>query len=297
MEFASWENLDPVVRDLWKEHLEVLNPPPLLLETDSSKLNIQEFNPRDVADLIYKDAVLASRVLAVANSAQFGLKTPLTSVQRAIVHLGFNLVKNIIMTYQMESSFAKITTLPREHLELVSRWSAGSAIFALHWAKEVDHDDPSTSSTLALLARLGTIVLGSGEGFSFEEYKEIPTIKDRMQFENDHWGITTPVISSQLVTTWELPELLPTLLKRTWEPLYKEVPADSEGKMLVLVCACDALILHYLNEPDCDPGEILERPEYGELKKNLVSHRIIGSLGGLWAGMRLQRDLAGATGG
>ena len=241
--------------------------------------------------------ILASKILAVANSAQFGLSAPLTSVQRAIVHMGFNLVKTIMMAYQVESSFSKLQHVSAAHLEFVRRWSAGSSILALHWANAVDHSDPSTISTLALLTRLGTIVLGNVEGFADEEYQQIPTAPARLQYEQELWQVSSPTLSGYLASSWGLPESLSTRLGRIWEPLFSELPKDTESQVLVLVCACDTLMLHYIIDPDCDPTEVLDNPDYLFLKKNLSQHELIGALGKLWAGLRLQRDLAGATGG
>lgn len=297
LEIISWENLDEGVRQAWEERLDGVQPPPLLLDSGSQRLSLQDFNPRDLATLVSKDAILASKILAVANSAQFGLSAPLTSVQRAIVHMGFNLVKTIMMAYQVESSFSQLPNVSAEHLDFVRRWSAGSSIFALHWANAVDHSDPSTISTLALLSRLGTIVLGNVDGFSDEEYKQIPTAAARLRHEQDNWHISTPALSSYLAAMWGLPEILPDRLGRVWEPLFNEMPTNQEGRVLVLVCACDALMQHYIVDPDCDPSEILSHPDYVCLKENLGKHGLISALGKLWAGLRLQRDLAGATGG
>lgn len=297
VEITSWENLDEGVRQSWEERLDGIKPPPLLLEPGSHRLSLQDFNPRDLATLVSKDAILASKILSVANSAQFGLNTPLTSVQRAIVHMGFNLVKTIMMAYQVESSFSKLPNISAAHLDFVRRWSAGSSIFALHWANAVDHGDPSTISTLALLSRLGTIVLGNSDNFNDEEYKLLPTASARLEFEQGNWQVTSPVLSGYLAKTWGLPEALHSRLCRVWEPLFSEAPTNAENKVLVLVCACDALMQHYIVDPDCDPSEILGRPDYVCLNSNLDNHGLLGALGKLWAGLRLQRDLAGATGG
>jgi HD-like signal output (HDOD) protein/CheY-like chemotaxis protein len=58
----------------------------------------------DVAGFLRKDLALSSRVLQVANSPLFGTKQPLVTIRNAIVHLGLNMVKNLILIEELFSS-------------------------------------------------------------------------------------------------------------------------------------------------------------------------------------------------
>jgi len=62
-----------------------------LVENPSSSAN-------DVATVIQADVAIATKVLRLANSAYYGLRSKVTSVQHAIAMLGFNIIKNLAIT-------------------------------------------------------------------------------------------------------------------------------------------------------------------------------------------------------
>ena len=55
-------------------------------------------SPSDLNHIISLDPVLVGRVLKLINSAYYGLGQPVTSIVRAIIMLGLNTVKNLVLT-------------------------------------------------------------------------------------------------------------------------------------------------------------------------------------------------------
>ena len=53
--------------------------------------------PRDLVQVIDKDPVVTVKVLKVVNSAYYRLPKQITSISHAVVYLGFNTIKNLIM--------------------------------------------------------------------------------------------------------------------------------------------------------------------------------------------------------
>ncbi|WP_233505846.1 HDOD domain-containing protein [Rhodoferax lacus] len=54
--------------------------------------------PRDLVDVIQRDPVITIKVLRVVNSAYYSLSKPMTSVDHAVVFLGFNTIKNLALS-------------------------------------------------------------------------------------------------------------------------------------------------------------------------------------------------------
>lgn len=52
----------------------------------------------DMDKVISMDAVLSAKVLKLVNSAYYGLRDKITTTQRAIIHLGMNTIKNLVIT-------------------------------------------------------------------------------------------------------------------------------------------------------------------------------------------------------
>jgi len=290
-----WEEIDEQTRKSWEKYMGQITPPPLLFELSAAHLSLEEFNPRELAEKVGRDPVLGGKLLAVANSAKYGLVNPLTSIQRAIVHLGFNLVKSVAVSYMMENSFTARNPATEEHVNYCRRWSAAASILAYQWAQAVELADPATASTLALLARVGTLLLGLSVSPPAEQYRELTDELARLQMERERWQVTTPVLSAEQIKRWGIPEPIPELVQRLWEPLVQPLAAAAPERMLVLVTASVAIAAQHLNNEHIQPGPLIDSEPCAALKDNLVTHRLLDRIHDVWSSTRLQRDLAGAA--
>ena len=72
----------------------------LMALTGSADSKMQE-----VVALVSADQSLASKLLSLANSAMTGIKAPITSVQQAVVMLGFETVRNLVLSVKVFEIF------------------------------------------------------------------------------------------------------------------------------------------------------------------------------------------------
>jgi HD-like signal output (HDOD) protein len=291
LEIAAWDALPESVQDYWKQAVSRVNLPPLLSDVVAAGLNLENFDPRELAGMAGRDPVLGSKLLAVANSAKFGLTTPMTSIQRAVVHLGFNLVKTVIVGYQLETSFSSFAPIPKAFLSRVRRWSSCASVIAFQWSQAADLADPSTTATAALLSRLGTLVLGLGLPQPTDVYWLQPDELQRLAYEDWTWQVSSPSLSWMLVRHWGLPDPLPEMAQRQWEPLAKALPITFQNQALTLLTAAVVLAERFIEAPTIGAGEILDQPVYARLKENLVANRLLDQLADVWSSARLQREL------
>jgi HD-like signal output (HDOD) protein len=289
------DTLPPETREYWQGILAAVNLPPLLTEIMASGLSLDAFDPRSLAAMANRDPVLGAKLLAVANSARFGLSSPMTSIQRAIVHLGYNLVKTIMVAYQVEASFGKMAPIAKEHLNLVRRWSSCASVIAFQWGQAADLADASTAATAALLARLGTLTLALGQPKPGPAYWQLGDEFARLDFEQAGWGITTPSLSYLLIQRWGLPEPLPVMVLRQYEPLIVEYDTSYTHHSQALIAAALVLAQAYCTDPEVRAGAVFDLPVYERLKSNLAANHLLEHLGELWLSARLQRELALAS--
>ncbi|RMF75449.1 MAG: HDOD domain-containing protein, partial [Planctomycetota bacterium] len=59
----------------------------------------------DLSRLLYGDQTLASRVLAIANSSAMGLREEVRTLDRAVVLLGFNQIRNVVLAVKVLDCF------------------------------------------------------------------------------------------------------------------------------------------------------------------------------------------------
>jgi HD-like signal output (HDOD) protein len=292
IDICSWEALPPPVQTRWLDTVANVKFPPLLTEAVAAGLSLDYFDPRQLADMAGRDPVLGAKLLAVANSARFGLTNPMTSIQRAVIHLGYNLVKTIMVAYQLETTFGTNAKIPKEHLSFVRRWSSCASVIAFQWGQAADYTDSSTSATAALLSRLGTLALGLGTPPPTVDYIKLPDELLRLDTEQFTWGVTTPTLGSLIATRWGLPAPLPELVQRQWEPLVHELPQSAASHGLSLICGAVVLSAHYLGNSEVNASEVLDMAPYAQLKANVAANHLLAHLGGLWHSARLQRELA-----
>jgi HD-like signal output (HDOD) protein len=292
VEGGTWDGLGAATKRFWTERMEQVALPPVLADSDA-QISLEDFDPRDLSNLVTHDPVLAAKLLAVANSARFGLTAPVTSVQRAIVHLGFNLVKTILVAYQLEGVFGKFSAIPREYLQFVRRWAAGASVIALHWSQAADMPDSSSTGTLALLSRLGVLLLGMAQPAPDEEYRLFTAESSRLAYETMAWETDNPALAAQLAQHWGLPEPVPQLLRRQAEPWQDEMPGSPERDRLAICAASVALARARLFD-DQVTGKLLDGPEFEQLKLNLVLSGLLNYFPAVWASAKLQRELGAA---
>ena len=87
-------------------------------------------NPRssvnDVASVIEKDQASAVKVLKAVNSSIYGLQVRVSSISQAIFHIGFNEVKNLLITLALIKMFEK--TKSNNSFNVVDFWKHSIAV-------------------------------------------------------------------------------------------------------------------------------------------------------------------------
>ena len=153
--------------------------------------------------IIEKDQVLTSKLLRMVNSSFFGFPQRISTVSNAIVLLGFNVIKTLIVTSSIFEVMQASDVGLFEH-------SLGVATAAGIIAKRLQIKNPEEVSTTGLIHDLGKIVLRSEFP---EEYEEIKRITDEnglyiREVEHQRLGIGHGAIGGMLARQWNLPDRL-----------------------------------------------------------------------------------------
>ncbi len=111
------------------ELLEKINDFPTLPTIYSTLMEVLS-NPRttvqDVADVISKDQSSSLKILKIVNSAVYGLQTKIDSIAQAIFYIGFNEVKNIVLTLSVIDVFSGTKSLV--NFNIVDFWKHSIAV-------------------------------------------------------------------------------------------------------------------------------------------------------------------------
>lgn len=170
--------------------------------------NNERTTASDIEKIVFEDQALAARLLAITNSAAFGLPGRVDSVARAVVILGFQRVRSVAMSLAAMSIFKSKTPRVREEQMLLWRHSFATAAAAKAIARH-----RSFSSEDAELAYLGGLMHDIGKLFLLT-YFEAPyfAIKERARnsledskFEIGVYGSDHSTVGMQLAKAWNFP--------------------------------------------------------------------------------------------
>ncbi len=182
--------------------LEGLPTLPPIVQRLNKLIENEETSFSQIAELIEKDQVITSKILRLANSAFYGFPKKISTVQNALVLLGVNIIKVLIIT----SSIFEII-----YKEDVSLWehSIGVATCARILAEKLEIKEPQEIATAGLLHDLGKIV----EKVSFKvEYKKMEELvqegKTSLLAEKEIFGLDHAEMGAFLMKIWNLPDRL-----------------------------------------------------------------------------------------
>ncbi|MFT3709767.1 MAG: HDOD domain-containing protein [Archangium sp.] len=164
----------------------------------SSLIDDPAANLDAVAQVLETDLALVTRVLRLVNSAIFGLTRKVGTVREAVVLLGLERVREVVLLVELlgEGGHQPFLEALRERAVARSRL----ARLLAHGSSVVD-----LAAESALLAEIGAHALALGAG---DRYEPIWRIKDRQvrsEREREAFGATFAEIGAVLLGMWGLP--------------------------------------------------------------------------------------------
>ena len=164
-------------------------------------------SPADLNHVISLDPVLVGRVLKLINSAYYGLGQPITSLVRAIIMLGINTVKNLVLSTTM---VGHLTSKKSPGLDMEGFWRhslcVGVSAKLLAKKRGVGSKLHEEYFTAGLLHDIGKIPLNA---VLSEEYIRTVSVADRERkdlslAEENALGLNHCQAGAMIVTAWKL---------------------------------------------------------------------------------------------
>jgi putative nucleotidyltransferase with HDIG domain len=170
--------------------------------------NNPQVSPADINQIISLDPVLTGQVLKLLNSAYYGLSQPVTSLVRAIIMLGMNTVKNIILSSTVIRAFAGRKVSLGLNMEGFWRHSLCVGVSSKLLARErgIDPCLREEYFTAGLLHDIGKIPLAC---IRAKEYLLSISAADMKRIslyraENSTLGLNHCTVGAMIVDSWKL---------------------------------------------------------------------------------------------
>jgi len=191
------------------ENVHNLPSMPVVLAEVNNMLNDHKSSASDLSAIISKDQGLVTKILTVANSPLFGIPRRVSTIEFAIVILGFNQIKNIVIALSMMEAFKKITG---KKFQPKKYWSHSvlAGFLAKKIADDLGYSFSGEAFTSGLLHDLGLPLIFQFFPNEFEEIvdKVILGEGNYHEVEKKILGTTHCEIGKFLINKWNLPESL-----------------------------------------------------------------------------------------
>jgi putative nucleotidyltransferase with HDIG domain len=208
------------------ENAEDLPTLPTVARQIVATANSPRTSATDVGALINRDQALTGKVLKLVNSAFYGFPQQIKTINHAIVILGFNKVKNVVLTASVFDLAAEGT---RHHLDVRRFWehALGTAIAAQVVATQIGRGvAPDDAFVGGLLHDFGKVIL---DQFLPEEYGPVldyaRTDKTLLRAaEKEVLGFDHQQVGTWLAEKWKLPAELVTAIR------YHNLPSSARDE-------------------------------------------------------------------
>ena len=153
--------------------------------------------------VISKDHILASKLLKLVNSAFYGFPQRISSLNSAIILLGFNVIKSLIISASI------FEVMEAQDVELWEH-SLGCAVVCNVLARHLGVKDPEEISTAGLIHDIGKVAIKMELPREYEKITELSQEKkiSRLEAEREVLGLDHAEVGSWLAKSWNLPNKL-----------------------------------------------------------------------------------------
>lgn len=201
----------------------------------------------DLSLTIKKDQAMVPKLLKLVNSAFFGFQSKISNIDRAIVLLGYNAVRNALVSVSVINAFSVKNAT--DGFDIKDFWihSIAVAVTSKHLAEMTRLHSPEDSFTAGLLHDIGKIVLSQYFQDLFEKVLA-STKKNGLSFfeaEKKEIPATHARIGAHLAQKWQLPQNLVDSIK------YHHIVSKNvcDLNLLMIVHVADILTNCFLVKP------------------------------------------------
>jgi hypothetical protein len=177
--------------------------------------------------LLTLDPVLTAKVLKAVNSCLYGLKRPVSSLNRAVAVLGLNQLRSLAISLSLPAMTGRATdSITRDY------WvsSVSGAILARELATRLRHPAPDDDMVAALLRDLGEMVFHRAFPDTWKQLAErrANCLPDQVcELERAAFGIDHAEVAAELLARWQFPEDLVGPIRHHHEPHRLQNAPDS----------------------------------------------------------------------
>ncbi len=244
-----------------KNHMDQLNLPvlPVLATKIREARKNENCSIDDVVALVQTDQIIASRILALANSAMYGGLVEITDMMRAINRLGLNVTETLVQALENKRIYSTENHHVKKILEDLWMHALGTALTSQTIAQDLKMDNVAEIFTSGLLHDFGYVLFVQAliQAKDFKVDLSSMNVKEFMEvaFE-DHAKLGAYYLKEK-----GLPKALTTIIA-----CHEDIPEEEAGNnSLHVVALANQLCKKVGLGPTHDPDIRLELTESAQI--------------------------------
>jgi len=232
---------------------------PLIVLEINKQLKDPDTSISKVSETIEKDQALSSNILKLVNSAFYGFKTKISDIRNAVVLLGYNAVRNAIVSISVIKAFSGASALRDFDITRFWKHSLAVAVTSKNISIRTKINSPDNCFVGGLLHDIGKVVLAQyfkdlfvrvwntsrEEGISFHA-------AERDVVPADH-----AKIGAFLAARWKMPKGLVYAIRR-----HHAYQANVENEEFIrIIYLANVIVNSYAEDAECEIDTSMLPPE------------------------------------
>jgi putative nucleotidyltransferase with HDIG domain len=219
-----------------------LPPFPAVIQRALALINDPKSSVSTVVETIQYDQVITANVLRVCNSPYYGLRQSVSSLQEAVIIIGFDPLLEIVLGSVAGSALGE--AIPGYDLESGDLWrhSISSALLSQMISQRINRGQDHMVFTAALIHDIGKVMLNTYVKDQFLTIKDLVNTK-KISFltaEKEVLGIDHAELSATIAEQWNFPREITQAIRYHHTPLL--APADKEVVYLIYLSNLIAML-------------------------------------------------------
>jgi len=160
---------------------------------------------QNISTIISRDAAIAARVISLANSSFYNHGTQISTLERALLVLGTDTIKTIVITASVQQFFSGFNTEHTSFLKKFWQRSLSCALTAKSLAILTSYPNPEEAYLTGLLHNIGELVLETNYSDQFVQLiREQNSELERITREKEEFSVDHTSVGAWLAKEWGL---------------------------------------------------------------------------------------------
>jgi len=202
-----------------------------------------------ISQTMEKDQATALKILKLVNSAFYGLQSKVGDLRSAVIMLGFNAVRNAIVSVSVIEAFASKTKLPGFDFTDFWKHSLAVAVTSKSIAYSTRLNSPDNCFVGGLLHDVGKVIMAQYFRDLFASVWTTSKQEDISFYAAEQKVIPTnhAVIGARLASRWQLPPGLIEAIR--WHHDRQFEPQNAEVALIIHLA--NTIVNSYNEDPEC----------------------------------------------